>query len=68
MALFEETQTKNEFENASLSTEQNQNQSSDDSSETVRAQSTPASQSSDQPKHHMSEDFATSLETFTTEA
>jgi small subunit ribosomal protein S1 len=68
MALFEETQTKNEFENASLSTEQNQNQSSDDSSETVRAQSTPASQSSDQPKQDMSEDFATALETFTTEA
>ena len=68
MALFEETQTKNEFENASLSTEQNQNQSSDSSSETVNAQSTPASHGSDQPKQDMSEDFATALETFTTEA
>ncbi|HET9697712.1 MAG TPA: 30S ribosomal protein S1 [Terriglobales bacterium] len=68
MALFEETQTKNEFENASLSTEQNQNESSDSSSETVNAQSTPASHGSDQPKQDMSEDFATALETFTTEA
>jgi len=68
MALFEETQTKNEFENASLSTEQQENQSSDSSSETVRAQSTPAPQGSDQPKQDMSEDFATALETFTTEA
>jgi small subunit ribosomal protein S1 len=68
MALFEETQTNNEIENASLSGEPQQNQSSDSSSETASAQSTPSSQASDQPKQDMSEDFATALETFTTEA
>jgi small subunit ribosomal protein S1 len=70
MALFDETQTHNpESEIALSSADNNQPQSSEATSEAVTASSTPSSeiQGQGQPQKDMSEDFATALETFSTE-
>ncbi len=70
MALFDETQTYNsESETASSSADNNQPQSFEASSEAMSAPSTSAEQNTQagQPPKEAIEDFATALETFTTD-
>jgi small subunit ribosomal protein S1 len=71
MALFDETQTHNtETETASSSADNNQPQSSEATSEAVTATSTSANENTSvagQPQKEVIEDFATALETFSTD-
>jgi small subunit ribosomal protein S1 len=74
MALFDETQTHDtepETASSSASADNNQPQSSEATSEAVNATSTPANentQATGQPQKEVIEDFATALETFSTDS